>query len=377
VAEGVARLDARRIQAYGLLELLASICARGAAHGMRGRHLKSVLVVAVSLVFATVGVCNLVLKASFTLMDDGVFWRQTPQGLVAARIAPGGPAARAGVRLGDVLVAASGEEALSPERLASLLAARRAGERATYTLLRESERRVLDVVVQPLPRGNVSAFYYLSLAGFFSLVVGTVVLLRRPPDRAALHFYAVCALFFLVYSISYTGSLTRFDCVTLVESCLAVARVAAAPGPPTWERFGAEVERMRYRGGVRRGYTSRLHYFSEWISDGESRGLVHDLGAELARRLRIDAAHTITGHTHRAGPEAGEAPWRIPGGGLLHNTGNWVFADAFHHPGKPPGPYWPGTVTWVEDEGPPRRERVLIDRPHAELAATVSRATRR
>jgi hypothetical protein len=98
---------------------------------------------------------------------------------------------------------------------------------------------------------------------------------------------------------------------------------------------------------------------------------------ELARRLRIDAAHTITGHTHRAGPEAGDAPWRLPGGGLLHNSGNWVFADAFHHPGAPPGPYWPGTVTWVEDEGPPRRERVLIDRPRAELAATVSRANRR
>lgn len=102
-----------------------------------------------------------------------------------------------------------------------------------------------------------------------------------------------------------------------------------------------------------------------------------DAATELARRLRIEAAHTITGHTHRAGPETGDAPWRLPSGGLLHNTGNWVFADAFHRPGAPPGPYWPGTVTWVGDEGPPRRVRVLIDRPHAELAATVSRASRR
>ena len=38
---------------------------------------------------------------------------------------------------------------------------------------------------------------------------------------------------------------------------------------------------MRYRGGKRRGYASRLHYFSEWISDGARRGLVRDLGAEL------------------------------------------------------------------------------------------------
>jgi len=93
-----------------------------------------------------------------------------------------------------------------------------------------------------------------------------------------------------------TLSLTRFDCVTLVESCLAVARVAADNGAPSWESFAREVERMRYRGGERRGYTSRLHYFSEWITDGEKRGLVHDLGAELGgiedtRPLRFMTEH--------------------------------------------------------------------------------------
>ena len=93
-----------------------------------------------------------------------------------------------------------------------------------------------------------------------------------------------------------TLSLTRFDCVTLVESCLAVARLAGDTGAPTWERFGREIERMRYRGGERRGYTSRLHYFSEWITDGEQRGLVKDLGAELggaedARPLRFMTEH--------------------------------------------------------------------------------------
>jgi Protein of unknown function (DUF1460) len=93
-----------------------------------------------------------------------------------------------------------------------------------------------------------------------------------------------------------TLSLTRFDCVTLVEACLAVARVSADEGAPTWERFGREVERMRYRGGERRGYSSRLHYFSEWIADGERRGLLQDLGTELAgvedgRPLRFMTEH--------------------------------------------------------------------------------------
>ena len=93
-----------------------------------------------------------------------------------------------------------------------------------------------------------------------------------------------------------TLSLTRFDCVTLVESCLAVARASDDGRKPSWEKFSREVERMRYRGGKRRGYTSRLHYFSEWISDGEKRGLVKDLGKELAgendtRPLRFMTEH--------------------------------------------------------------------------------------
>lgn len=89
--------------------------------------------------------------------------------------------------------------------------------------------------------------------------------------------------------------LTRFDCQLLVESCLALARLAATSAEPTWEAFGREVERVRYRGGQRDSYASRLHYFSEWIADNQERGLVRDLGRELggvpdARPLRFMTA---------------------------------------------------------------------------------------
>lgn len=78
-----------------------------------------------------------------------------------------------------------------------------------------------------------------------------------------------------------TISLSSFDCVTLVETCLAVARLARRAGSPSWSGLGKEIERMRYRGGKRRGYASRLNYFSEWITDGEKRGLLRDVGLEL------------------------------------------------------------------------------------------------
>ena len=90
--------------------------------------------------------------------------------------------------------------------------------------------------------------------------------------------------------------LTRFDCVSLVESCLAVARASEGAAAPTWARFGREVERMRYRGGVRKSYASRLHYFSEWISDGARRGLVRDLGAELGGEADTRPLRFMTEH---------------------------------------------------------------------------------
>ena len=93
-----------------------------------------------------------------------------------------------------------------------------------------------------------------------------------------------------------TISLTRFDCVTLVESCLALSRVARNSRGATWAEFGREVERIRYRDGRRQAYTSRLHYFSEWIADGQRRGLLRDLGESLggaddARPLRFMTEH--------------------------------------------------------------------------------------
>ncbi|MGH2938169.1 MAG: metallophosphoesterase [Solirubrobacterales bacterium] len=95
---------------------------------------------------------------------------------------------------------------------------------------------------------------------------------------------------------------------------------------------------------------------------------------ELARRLGVDGGHVITGHTHRGGPRGGEAPWPLPGGGQLHNTGNWVFSTPLHNPGRPPNSYWPGTVTWVEDSGPPRQVELLRDRVHSDMVELAAKS---
>jgi hypothetical protein len=109
-----------------------------------------------------------------------------------------------------------------------------------------------------------------------------------------------------------TLSLTEFDCVTLVEACLAVGRVAER-NDGGWERFGREVERMRYRGGRREGYASRLHYFSEWITDGAARGLVRDLGPELGAEPDTRPLRFMTEHRASYSALADDATFRAIG----------------------------------------------------------------
>jgi Calcineurin-like phosphoesterase superfamily domain len=94
---------------------------------------------------------------------------------------------------------------------------------------------------------------------------------------------------------------------------------------------------------------------------------------ETAVRLGVDDVHVITGHTHRAGPLPDEAEWPLPRGGRLHNTGSWVFGSAFHRPGAPPNSYWPGTVTWLEGDDPPRRVRLLQSHSHAQMTELIER----
>lgn len=70
-------------------------------------------------------------------------------------------------------------------------------------------------------------------------------------------------------------NLHELDCTTFVEICLALARTIKL-GKTDFESFAAELEKIRYRGGVRNGYPSRLHYFSEWIHDNHKKGFIDE-----------------------------------------------------------------------------------------------------
>jgi hypothetical protein len=74
-----------------------------------------------------------------------------------------------------------------------------------------------------------------------------------------------------------------FDCVTFMETALDLARTVHAAGSvaPTPGDVTRAVTTTRYRGGRLDGYTSRLHYTSEWIADNIARGVVEDVTPSL------------------------------------------------------------------------------------------------
>lgn len=126
-----------------------------------------------------------------------------------------------------------------------------------------------------------------------------------------------------------TLSLSRFDCVLLVEGCLAVAR-AAQRGESRWEAFAREIERMRYRGGVRTGYASRLHYFSEWIADNVRRGLLRDLGPELGAQADRRPLRFMTAHREAYPALRGDAEYAAIGAmeRTLDDVPRWIVPTA-------------------------------------------------
>lgn len=96
---------------------------------------------------------------------------------------------------------------------------------------------------------------------------------------------------------------------------------------------------------------------------------------EVLGRLGVQADHVIYGHTHRPAPLDWDEPsaWELGDGTHLHNTGTWTYSPGLCGPSAERSMFWPGTVTWLEDDGPPQRRELLHGHSREQLAAAVRR----
>ncbi|MEE9363994.1 MAG: N-acetylmuramoyl-L-alanine amidase-like domain-containing protein [Cellulophaga sp.] len=79
---------------------------------------------------------------------------------------------------------------------------------------------------------------------------------------------------------SLVVNLQGLDCTTFVENVLVFSLMSKVH-LTSFEDYIKSLENIRYIDGKLEGYASRLHYFSEWITNNEKKGLVKNITANI------------------------------------------------------------------------------------------------
>jgi two-component system, NtrC family, sensor kinase len=151
---------------------------------------------------------NFRVERQYAVPDDGVWWLERHGHLVADRLDPGGPGARAGVRNGDAVVSINGREVKNAAGLTRQLYYSGVWSKATYSLIRGSVPVDVEVVLAPAER---SMNDWLRVIALIYLGIGLYVLMRRWTAVGSTHFYIFCLVSFIFYGFHYTGKFNGFD----------------------------------------------------------------------------------------------------------------------------------------------------------------------
>ena len=206
----------------------------------------------VAALLASTGVLSLVQHLGPKWREDGVSWRAGEGGLIADSVVAGSPAALAGILRGDHLVAIEDHLVETPEDV-TLELSRTVASTADveYRVARNGVVSSHHLRPITLPGGDRRLQTYLSLMGFFCLGLGILVAMRRPGEPLRLHFAALCALFFIVYSVSDSGRLDTVDWGLLLLDTVGIALL-----PPCYLTFCLKLSKTNTSGRTRVVYAA-------------------------------------------------------------------------------------------------------------------------
>lgn len=157
------------------------------------------------------GGLNVEQKRKWVAPDDGCFWVQTGMVVQAQSLAKDGPAQRAGIQKGDILLAINDRPVESDSQVTRILYDVGLYVQADYTISRAGEVFTTKVNVTGPPPHLIRQRLYLEIIGLFYFLVGLLVLFRRFRVPQAVHFYFVCLASFVLFVYSFTGKLNSFD----------------------------------------------------------------------------------------------------------------------------------------------------------------------
>jgi hypothetical protein len=90
-------------------------------------------------------------------------------------------------------------------------------------------------------------------------------------------------------------NLREMDCTTFAENCLALTRTIQSKRPGV-DQFWQELARVRYRDARIDGYTSRLHYTTDWIYHNQQKNLLQDVTADISGTPYIKTINFMSTH---------------------------------------------------------------------------------
>lgn len=85
------------------------------------------------------------------------------------------------------------------------------------------------------------------------------------------------------------------DCTTLVDNVIALA--LSKKNQADFGGFKDELTKIRYRNGAINGYSSRLHYFIDWLHENQKRGQLEDVtealgGVPFTKKIQFMTTHS-------------------------------------------------------------------------------------
>lgn len=75
-------------------------------------------------------------------------------------------------------------------------------------------------------------------------------------------------------------NLRELDCTTFVENCVALAETIKSDNQ-SFEDYCQNLQNIRYRAGKVGGYSSRLHYVTDWVYDNGKRKNITDVSEQI------------------------------------------------------------------------------------------------
>jgi two-component system, NtrC family, sensor kinase len=177
--------------------------------GLRMR-LGAVVLALLTLAAVIFAVLNFQQRSRFILPDDGVTWMDSQQGVLAWHVIPDSPAAKAGIKEGDLVQSVRGITIHRASDVTRVLFHVGPWTEIRYAMRRGGEKFETPLVTAPQENPS-SIENYLRVTALLYLFIGLFIFVRRWNAPRAIHFYIFCLVSFVLYSFHYTGKLNIFD----------------------------------------------------------------------------------------------------------------------------------------------------------------------